>query len=55
MIRKDPSEPDLPSPVEYIECDDCGDFFHPDANHRCRRDELPSLYTSEETQRFWSR
>ena len=30
MIRKDPSEHDLPSPVEYIECDGCGDFFHPD-------------------------
>jgi len=35
MIRKDPSEHDLPSPVEYIECDHCGDFFHPDVDHNC--------------------
>ena len=37
MIRKDPSEHDLPSPVEYIECDHCGDFFHPDVDHNCAR------------------
>ena len=30
MIRKDPSEHDLPTPIEYIECDGCGEFFPPD-------------------------
>ena len=30
MIRKDPSEHDLPTPVEYIECDGCGEFFPPE-------------------------